>query len=376
MKRTKTNSEWRAELLTLCGPGLLAGITLRTWLGLLRTRGRTMEVSCAPRALAISMQSLRNSLWANWEKRFDRCVQSVTILPPVVILGHWRSGTTFLHEILARDERFGYPNSYQVSFPHTFLSTEKFGARLFAPFLPRRRPMDGMELKFSSPQEDEFAICASTLQSPCLGWVFPQQKHEFARYLTLESLAAEELAQWRQAFLWFLRKVQWRCARPLVLKSPPHTARIRRLLECLPEAKFVHIRRDPYRVIQSSLHTFRILQGWHALQRASLDDVEAWTVQQYAHMHRAFFEQKGCIPEGRFHEIAFEALEKDPVGEIGRLYRTLNLPDFGQFEPSLRAYLDSVRDYKKNRLPEMAPELRLRVGRECRECFERWGYPV
>ena len=373
----QTNSDWRAALLQLCGPGVLAGITLGTWLRLLRTRGRSMEIRRGPRALSISLQSLKNSFWSSLEKRrYNTRVQSVEILPPLFILGHWRSGTTFLHEILARDERFGYPNSYQVSFPHTFLTTEKVSAGLMAPFLPRRRPMDGMEMKFSSPQEDEFAICASTLQSPCMSWVFPGQKHEFARYLTLESLTAEELAEWRNAFHWFLKKVQFLVPRPLVLKSPPHTARIRHLLEWFPQAKFVHIRRDPYRVIQSSLHTFRILYGWHALQTSSLEDLEAWTVEQYAEMHRAFFEQKRLIPEGRFHEISFEALEKDPVGEIGRLYRTLDLPDFGKFEPLLRCYLDSVADYKKNRFPEMPQELRSRIRRECRECFDRWGYSV
>lgn len=336
-----------------------------------------MAIRRGPRVLSISMQSLKNSFWSSLEKRrYDARVQSVEILPPLFILGHWRSGTTFLHEILARDERFGYPNSYQVSFPHTFLLTEKFDARAFAPFLPRRRPMDGMEMRFSSPQEDEFAICVSTLQSPCLSWVFPNQKHEFARYLTLESLSAKELAEWRHAFLRFLKKVQFLVPRPLVLKSPPHTARIRHLLEWFPQAKFVHIRRDPYRVIQSSLHTFRILHGWHALQASSLEDLEVWTVQQYAEMHRAFFKQKDLIPEGRFHEISFEALEKDPVGEIGRLYRALDLPDFGKFEPTLRGYLDSVADYKKNRFAEIPQDLRLRISRECRESFERWGYPI
>jgi omega-hydroxy-beta-dihydromenaquinone-9 sulfotransferase len=335
-----------------------------------------MEIGCAPRALSICVQGLSNSLWAAWERqRFDRRVQSVAILPPLFILGHWRSGTTWLHEILARDERFGYANSYQVSFPHTFLSTEKFNARLMAPFLPRRRPMDGMEMRFSSPQEDEFAICASTLQSPCLAWVFPRQKHQFAKYLTLESLSAEELAEWREAFYRFLRKVQLRCNRPLVLKSPPHTARIRRLLEWFPDAKFVHIHRDPYRVIQSSLHTFRILCGWHALQCASLEDLEAWTIQQYVEMYRAFFEQKGSIPDGHFHEVSFEALEKDPVSEIGQLYGGLNLPDFRQFEPSLRRYLNSVAAHKKNRFAEMPQSLKLEIRKECGECFERWGYP-
>src|SRR5579859_6823818 len=184
-----------------------------------------------------------------------------------------------------------------------------------APFLPRRRPMDDMQMKFSSPQEDEFAICASTLQSPCVGWVFPRQKKEFARYLTLESLSTEELAEWRNSFLWFLRKVQFRCNRPLVLKSPPHTARIRHLLEWFPGAKFIHIHRDPYRVIQSSLHTFRVLHGWHTLQRYSFGDLEERTLRQYKEMHRAFFDQKAGVPDGCFHEIAFEALEKDPMGE-------------------------------------------------------------
>jgi LPS sulfotransferase NodH len=335
-----------------------------------------MDLKLAPRALSICVQSLNNSLWSRWEKQqFDRHLESVSVLPPLFILGHWRSGTTWLHEILARDERFGYPNSYQVSFPHTFLSTEKFGARLSAPFLPRRRPMDGMEMKFSSPQEDEFVMCATTLQSPCLAWVFPRQRHEFARYLTLDSLAAEELAEWRNTFLWFLKKVQFRWERPLALKSPPHTARIRHLLDLFPQAKFVHIHRDPYRVIQSSLHTFRILHGWHTLQRYSLEDLEASTLKQYTEMHRAFFEQKGSIPEGCFHEISFEALEKDPVGEIGRMYRALDLPDFGKFEPSLRRYLNSVADHKKNRLLEIPQKLKLEIRKECRECFERWGYP-
>jgi len=369
------NPEWRAEFLQFCGPGLLSGVTLGTWLELLRDRGRSMDLRYAPRAISIFAQAVKNSFWAGLEtRRFGRRVEAVSVLPPVFILGHWRSGTTWLHEILARDQRFGYPNSYQVSFPHTFLTTEKFDARLMAPFLPRRRPMDGMELRFSSPQEDEFAICASTLKSPCLAWVFPRRKQDFARYLTLQSLSAKELAEWRDSFLWFLKKVQLRVSRPLVLKSPPHTARIRRLLEWFPEAKFVHIRRDPYRVIQSSLHTFGILREWHALQGDLLDDHEAWILRQYAEMHRAFFEQQASIPEGRFHEISFEALEKDPTAEIARLYRALDLPDFKQFEPTLRQYLNSIADYTKNRLPEMGPEFRRKIRRECGECFERWGY--
>ena len=37
---------------------------------------------------------------------------------PLFILGHWRSGTTFLHNIFAQDKHFGYTTTYQTVFPH------------------------------------------------------------------------------------------------------------------------------------------------------------------------------------------------------------------------------------------------------------------
>ena len=40
---------------------------------------------------------------------------------PVFILGHWRSGTTLLHGLMAQDDQFAYPRIYQVSNPHSFL---------------------------------------------------------------------------------------------------------------------------------------------------------------------------------------------------------------------------------------------------------------
>jgi len=234
--------------------------------------------------------------------------------------------------------------------------------------------MDNMEMHLANPQEDEFALCAGSLQSPCMSWVFPRQKCDFEKYLTLESLSADELAEWRKTFVWFLKKVQFVCDRPLLLKSPPHTARIRRLLELFPEAKFVHIHRHPFRTIRSSIRTFRIIQDWHGLQRPFCDDLEDWAIRQYVAMYEAFFDQKRLIPEGHFHEISFEALEKDPEAEMQELYAALNLPDFRPAVPDRRRYLQSVADYQKTRLADLPAELKQRVARDCRRCFEEWGY--
>jgi hypothetical protein len=355
---------------------VLSGIRLSDWIGLLREERRQIDLSRLPRVFSITLQSLKNSVVGRLERRrFATALEEVVVQPPIFILGHWRSGTTHLHQLLCQDERFAFPNSYQTAFPHIFLSWESVESRLLGPFLPKCRPMDNMELSLASPQEDEFALCGSSLCSSCLQWVFPRQKEKFRKFLTFRGVNAEDVARWQEAFLMFIRKVQWRNeGRPLLLKSPQHTARIALLLQLFPQAKFVHIHRDPFRVFQSSRQLFRIMFDWHALQRPNLETLDDWVIEQYREMYEAFFEQQPLIPDRRFHEVGFEQLERDPVGEVRKLYTALNLPEFSKVEPKLSQYVDSVASYRKNQFSELPIELKERLGREWSVCFEKWGY--
>ena len=75
------------------------------------------------------------------------------------ILGHWRSGTTLLHYLLAQDaERFSFANTYQVVNPYTFLCTEETNTRRFARLVPSTRPMDNMR-QSSSGLSATFSPC-------------------------------------------------------------------------------------------------------------------------------------------------------------------------------------------------------------------------
>ena len=85
---------------------------------------------------------------------------------PLFIIGHWRTGTTLLHELLILDPRHTFPTTYECLAPHHFLLTEKWLARLFTFLLPSRRPMDNMAVGFDRPQEDEFALAILGLPSP------------------------------------------------------------------------------------------------------------------------------------------------------------------------------------------------------------------
>jgi hypothetical protein len=321
--------------------------------------------------------SIPNSLLAAWENWcYGDKVRNTTVAAPLFILGIWRSGTTHLHNLLAQDNRFAYPTTYQVIHPHTFLTTEKWNAKLMGFFLPRKRPQDNMAMGVHKPQEDEFALCALTGRNWLMAGAFPRRSGYYGRYLTLREASAGEAAEWKSALAGLVQKLSFKYGKPLVLKSPGHTCRIRLLLELFPEAKFVHIHRNPFDVLRSTMHMVRTLRPWWALQRPDYGGLEVHTLRQYREAVEVFFEERELIPKGHLHEMRFEALEADPIGQLRAMYEALSLPDFEHVEPALRRYLAGLVGYRKNTLPELPADLRSRVAKEWRRCFEEWGYPI
>lgn len=367
---------WREKISTLFGPGILAGITFGDWFNLLRANRFQVHPGCFPRAATISWVALSNSL-VRWfeERRYSKEIESAAIQPPLFVLGHWRSGTTLLHDLLALDNRFAYPNLYQVMYPHAFLSTEMSGSKMFRLFSPKRRPQDNMRLDPAAAWEDEFIMCACGFRTPYLTWSFPKNASYYDQFLTFQHTQPDEINQWQATFRWFLKKLALKHGKPLILKSPTHTCRIKILLEMFPEAKFVHIHRDPYAIFQSMLHTHSKVLPTCRLQRADHVDWIERVIRQYNELHAAFFEQRSLIPVGQFHEVCFEELEKTPLDQMRTLYASLSLPDFSQVEPTLRQYVDSLSNYRKNTFPNLDPDLRQRISNEWQRSFDEWGYP-
>jgi hypothetical protein len=93
-------------------------------------------------------------------------------------------------------------------------------------------------------------------------------------------------------------------------------------------------------------------------------------------LYDAFFSQRDLIPAGRFCEVAYETLERDPVGTIASIYQSLNLPGFDGVEGELRQYVASIASYRKNTHPRLPDHLRAQIDSPWRRCFEEWGYPM
>jgi hypothetical protein len=366
---------WRHWFATHLGPGALCGITLQDWLKLLIQNRFRVDLPYLFRAGFITTASVQNSLCKLWEDwRYSRAIAATEPEPPLFVLGIWRSGTTHLHNLLARDSRLAFPDFFDVFYPHTFLCTRWFNSRVLAAFLPDRRPQDNVRMAVGEPQEDEFALNILTQMSWALLWTFPRNAIRYERYLTFHDAAPEEIARWQEALRGLVKKLTYRYRKPLVLKSPAHTGRIRLLLDVFPEARFVHIHRHPYDVFQSSLHSARTALPYWTLQRSDHTGLAQRTLDQYAEIYDAYFEDRGLIPPNRLHEISYASLVSQPLDTLRSAYEALGLPDFSIAEPVIREYLDSIRDYERNRFAEMDPEWKAALARRCPRCFDQWGY--
>lgn len=368
---------WREELVVQFGPGLFGGAKFGNWLKLLKANRFAVAPRCLIRATTITAVASFVSacgLYENW--RYGAKVKKAEVKPPIFILGHWRSGTTHLQNLLCIDKRFAFPNFFQCLYPHTFLTTEKISTKLFGRFVPNKRQIDNVELSFEVPYEDEFATCVATQLSPYTSMAFPHQEEQNFRYMTLRDISPDELSRWRGALMDLLRKLTWKYDKPLILKSPAHTCRIRLLLEMFPDAKFVHIHRDPFSVFRSTKGLIAAWDRWHHLQKRDFNKLDDHVIHQYKEMYDLFFEERALIPEGQFHEISYEELDSDPLTQLQDIYEALELPDFSEVKPEMRAYLDQVSGYQKNSHPNIAPHLQQRISSEWRRSFEEWGYPT
>jgi omega-hydroxy-beta-dihydromenaquinone-9 sulfotransferase len=373
-------TDMREQILRLLHQHLftiLSSITFGDWFKLLDKNDFSVDVVYWPRATLITFGSVLNSYLAWKERRaFGPVLADVEIVPPLFILGHWRTGTTHLHNLLAVDPRFAFPNNCQVAYPKTFLSTEAQIAPWIDRLMPQHRLQDSMRIRVDMAQEDESAMFTATSLSPYTAWVFPRNERHYELYLAFRDVPAQELACWKQAFIEFLKKLTWKYRKPLLLKSPPHTGRIKLLLEMFPEARFVHIHRDPYRVFQSTKHTTLTAGFAFALQRRNLKLLDDGILRRYRILYDAFFEERGLIPTGRYHDLCFEELESDPLGQMELLYEKLSLPGFAALRPALQQYVVSLADYRKNALPDLSLSLKQRIAKHWRRCFDEWGYVI
>ena len=347
-----------------------------TWFSVLAQNRFAISVSRIHTALSITFFSICNSLLAAVDRLVYRGrISRVEIKkPPIFILGHWRSGTTFLHELLIRDPEHTFPTTYQCFVPHHFVFSEAWMSPWTEKLLPSRRPMDNMAAGWQRPQEDEFALGNLGVPSPYLSMMFPRRGPVHREYLDLRDLSPAERRRWKRKLDEFFRRLTFRDPRRIVVKSPPHTARVRTLLEMYPEAKFVHLVRNPYDLYISTVNLWKSLNEVQRMQ--SLGDqkwVEEYVLDTLERMYAAYEEDRSLLREDQIIEVRYEDLIDDSLERMREIYAKLELGEFSRAETAIQAYLAEVKNYRRNQY-ELPEEQRKVIGERWASYFERYGY--
>ncbi len=364
----KTSREWT--------PHMWIGCSLTGWLRMLCRNRWAITPIYWHVGLIITLSALIHAvMWLVQKAWFgDRIDRTPIRQPPLFIIGHWRTGTTLLHELLILDDRHTYPNNYQCMVPHHFLVSEWLLTRLFWFLLPGHRPMDNMVMGWEHPQEDEFALCMLGQPSPYLTIAFPNHPPQDQEAFDLQGLKPLVRQRWKDAFLLFLRHLTCKDPRRLVLKSPTHSCRIKVLLEMFPEARFLHIVRDPYVVYPSTMNLWKSLYNTQGLQWPTFAGLGEHVFETFVRLYDRIEQDQKLLPPGQFHELRYEDLIRDPIGELRRAYDALGLGEFEEALPKFQKYLTENAGYQTNQYRPLDPALQEEITRRWGKVIRHYGY--
>ena len=312
------------------------------------------------------------------EKRYQKHLATKPLEhPPVFILGHWRSGTTFVHNVFSQDPHFGYNTTYQTVFPHLMMFGQGFFKQNMSWLMPDKRPTDNMELKVDLPQEEEFALANMCPYTYYNFWFFPKKMKEYARkYLVMQDLPAEELETFKATFHKLIKISLWNTGGTQFLsKNPPHTGRVKELLEMFPNAKFIYLIRNPYTVFESTRSFFCNTIQPLKLQDISETEIEENILSVYQDLYEKYEADKHLIPEGNLFEMKFEDFESDALGMTKKIYEQLALPGYEEAKDKIAAYTDSKKGYKKNKYQYNARTIEL-VEKHWAFALKDWDYKL
>ncbi|MBY0525101.1 MAG: sulfotransferase [Gemmataceae bacterium] len=349
------------------------GFCLSAWLRLLaRNRFDVAPPFRRAARTATLLSAVSSLLGVAQEMCFGRAIRRTKLRDaPIFILGHWRCGTTFLFDLLSRDERFAYPDTYECFFPGHFLVSRDFVTRRVP--LGGDRGVDRVPLGWGQPREDEFALCALGAPSPYLTAAFPNRPPQCPESLDLHGLSPRDRHAWARTYHRFLQALTLKKGKRLLLKCPPHTARLRVLGRRFPDARFIHIVRDPFAVIPSTLRLWRTVFDSLGLQTPTYAGLEDYVFENFRCVYQRLDQDRPGIPASRFHELRYEDLVAGPLGQLRTIYERLALEGFEQQQPELTRYLATLRDYEPNR-HQLSPELRAGIQRHCGDVLRRYGY--
>ncbi|NGZ59522.1 MAG: sulfotransferase [Nitrospira sp. LK265] len=268
---------------------------------------------------------------------------------PIIITGLPRTGTTFLHGLLALDPANRVPRTWETLYPSPPPEAETY-------HVDRRIALVDRQLRWLHRMVrdvNRVHPIGARLPEECLVLL----GHSFLSYLFVANhrlpsyvdwLDSQDLRPSYEMHRRFLQHLQWRCpGERWVLKTPAHMFDFEAMFEVYPDACVVMTHRDPIEVTASNASLTATLRC------AFSDEVDPVEVgrecsRRWAEaLNRALRSRdSGCLPSERFLDLYYTDLVADPVAAVERVYRHFDLPLPDGLRETIR---ESVKRNPKNR---------------------------
>ncbi len=347
----------------------LSGSNLRNWFKILKDNRFSIDWPFLPKAIYVTAMMTALSPFQYYEKRkMNSKIKKAHVSSPVFIIGHFRSGTTFLHYLLGHDPHFAYVSTFETMTPGMIIANEELFRNIVKNHLPAKRPMDDLEMHANLPYEEEYAIANLSPYSFYLAWYFPRRwKTYFDKYVLFKQASVEEINVWKKVYSYFLQKISYKNKeKQILLKSLVNTARIKYILDLYPDAKFIHIYRNPYHVYMSTWKLYQKILPLFSFQQIKSEQLDENILYSYQQLFKKYFLEKKLIPNGNLIEFRYEDFIKDPLFFLKQSYGQLHLSGFDSAKPLFKDYIEKHKNYKAS-----SYDISLKTKKKI---FDRWGF--
>jgi hypothetical protein len=354
---------------------LLAGITFKQLLKLFRRNSISLSAACSGKMLFLLHGSLWSSFFARLEYfRYNKKLEAISPPDdPVFIIGHWRTGSTFLHQLMHLDPSLITPTLFQVVIPEGFMVAYPFYRPFMKRFIPTKRPMDNVRLGMDEPQEDEYALFRMTTHSPLEYLIFPRKEKYFLDQNQGFVLPGEEQFEWEQKLLLFFKMLTFKTGKIIISKNPFHSFRIPILVKLFPKAKFIHIIRHPEDIVPSTINMFDIIQRQNIMNHRHHCPQPEEVISFLDKTWTTIRNDRKLIPSDRFLEIKYESLIAEPLLTIEHLYQYFGFPLSEPVRSAIVRFLEELKDYKKNEYA-ITPAVRNLIRERLKHHYQLFEY--
>jgi len=327
---------------------LLVGIRFSKLIAMLK-RNNGFSIKYIKRVFVLFLGSFWSGFFTFLEKlRYGKKIEAVTDLKsPIFIVGNWRTGTTFLHQLLALDTQFNYLSVFAVSHPDHFVVSKKYYFAVMSRILNGTRPMDNVKVGIDEPQEDEYALVKLNKNMVLEKLIFQRSNDFFID--EKDNFMPKNETQFIESIKMLMRKLQFLADRTPIFKNPFHSLRIPMLRKYFPKAKYIHIYRNPLDVIPSSIHMWNIVGKQNILKGKWIEPNIKIIATIYKRIVEGIRAEFKTMEENQHIEITFENLENNPIATVKSIYQKLELSFSSDYEKKLIAYCQDLKSYKKNK---------------------------